>query len=75
MKDLFRGWIMKHWEELHESQNNTMKSMSNTFVKIQRNEVFHDSENCRNFAIEWHAQLKEKIERESWPEMRKHARK
>ena len=62
MKALCRGWIVKHWGDLYESQNNTMKSMSNTFVKqcvafcskvwSQKNEVFQDSENCRNFAIE-----------------------
>ena len=68
--------------DLHESQNNAMKSMSKTVVKkyvafysnswSQRNEIFHDSENHRKFAIVWHTKLKENIERENRPEMIKY---
>ena len=68
VKALFRGWIVKHWGDLHESQNSVMKSMNKIVVKqcfafyskawSQRNEGFHDSENYRKFSIEWHTKLK-----------------
>ena len=41
----------------------------------QINGVFYASEICQKFAIERHRQLKEKIERENQPEMRKHVQK
>lgn len=44
-------------------------------LQKQRNEVFHNNENYRKFVIDWHEKLKEKIESENCPEMRKYARK
>ena len=85
MKALFRGWIVKHWGYLEKRQNNVIKSIHKIVVKqcvafyskawCLRNEVFHYSENYRKCVIEWHTKLKEKIERENRPEMRKHVRK
>ena len=76
---------MKNWGDLEKIQENSMKRMDKIFLKQcvmfyskvwkQRNEVFHDRGNHRKFVIDWHEKLKEKIESENRPEMKKHARK
>ena len=85
MKALFRGWTVKNWGDLEKSQDNVMKRMNKMVVKKcvvfysklwkQRNDVFHDKYNYHKFVIDWHENLKEKIESENRPEMIKHVRK
>ena len=60
-----------------EDELNSCKTMcSILFKRVETNKrSFHDSDNRRKFAIDWHNKLKEKIESENRPEMRKHARK
>ena len=44
-------------------------------AQMHRNEMLHDSGKCREFVLEWHNKLVEKIEKGSKPTMRTYIRK
>ena len=81
---LFRGWIVKNWEDSNETQpkkmHNTNKVIARHSVKFyakawqHRNDVMHDPVKHRSFVIDWYEQIKDLILAEKSPDIKKYLR-
>ena len=84
MKELFRGWITKNWINPTEPQPKKLHSVNKLIVKRSvifyleawkhRNEVRHNPKKYKEFIHKWNHNVKEKIENDNRPEVRKYVR-
>lgn len=81
---MFKGWAMKNWIDVQQKQEHVMRKMNKIIVKcsvtfyskawIHRNEMLHNTEKYREFVIEWHNRIVNKIEQGRKTNMKRHVR-
>lgn len=81
---MFKGWVIKNWLNVQQKQEYIMKKINKIIVKcsvmfyskawMHRNEIMHDADKYKEYVVEWHKRIVNKIERGNKPSMRRYLR-
>jgi len=84
MKNMFKGWIVKGWDNPEKEQSPEMIKVNKMLVKasvsyyskswVHRNEMLHNPKSYKSYVVQWHNRIVELIERSNRPVMRQYLR-
>ena len=84
MKNMFKGWIVKGWDDPRKEQSSDMRKVNIMLVKasvsyyskswVHRNEMLHNPEKYKEYVVQWHHRIVALLERSNRPVMRQYLR-
>ena len=81
---MFKGWIVKGWDDPRKEQSSDMRKVNIMLVKasvsyyskswVHRNEMLHNPEKYKEYVVQWHHRIVALLERSNRPVMRQYLR-
>ena len=84
MKNIFKGWVVKGWDNPEKEQSMEMKQVNKMIVKasvlfyskawVHRNEMLYNPVKYKEYVVEWHKRIVTLLEQSNRPAMRQYLR-